>query len=499
MRTPFEQRALESIRREAVIRPGARVGVAVSGGADSVALLRILEALANELGITLLVAHFNHSLRASESDADATFVEDLAKEFGLRFLQRTENVTAIAQREGWNLEDAGRKLRRRFFEEIVNDGTADQIAVAHTADDQAETLLAHLMRGTGMTGLGGIYPVAASVVRPLLEMRRADLREYLRSLKQDWREDSTNSDTRRMRARVREKLLPVIERDFSPKVVEHLNDLARLAREEDAFWNVFVEDLFLKFAQKTNATVRIAADDLLTPVNIRNAVHDLSRTPGSASTSPLRAVAERLIRRLYEGVRGDCRELSAKHVEEIIHLASASKSGRAVELPGGIIARREFGELVFAHAARHENVAKPNETTADDNTYHFVVKLPLGESTTVAVAKLGKRFSLNLIDWPTTERDTIRDSQALDADLLRSPLILRNWRPGDSYRPRGRREERKLKQMLLAERVPESQRGTWPVLESAGRVVWALGMAPADECSAKAATRKGLLIVEEKA
>jgi tRNA(Ile)-lysidine synthase len=204
MRTPFEQRALESIRREAVIRPGARVGVAVSGGADSVALLRILEALANELGITLLVAHFNHSLRASESDADATFVEDLAKEFGLRFLQRTENVTAIAQREGWNLEDAGRKLRRRFFEEIVSDGTADQIAVAHTADDQAETLLAHLMRGTGMTGLGGIYPVAAPVVRPLLDTRRADLREYLRSLKQDWREDSTNSDTRRMRARVPE-------------------------------------------------------------------------------------------------------------------------------------------------------------------------------------------------------------------------------------------------------------------------------------------------------
>src|ERR1700733_4243934 len=252
MRTPFEQRALESIRREAVFRPGARVGVAVSGGADSVALLRILEALANELGITLLVAHFNHSLRASESDADATFVEDLAKEFGLRFLQRTENVTAIAQREGWNLEDAGRKLRRRFFEEIVSDGTADQIAVAHPADDQAETLLAHLMRGTGMTGLGGIYPVAPPVVRPLLETRRAELRAYLRSLNQEWREDSTNSDTRRLRARIRENLLPVIEREFSPKIVTHLNHLARFSREEEAFWSSFVEDLFLKLARRTD-------------------------------------------------------------------------------------------------------------------------------------------------------------------------------------------------------------------------------------------------------
>jgi tRNA(Ile)-lysidine synthetase-like protein len=140
-----------------------------------------------------------------------------------------------------------------------------------------------------------------------------------------------------------------------------------------------------------------------------------------------------------------------------------------------------------------------DETTADDNTYHYVVGLPLGESTTVAVAKLGKRFSLNLIDWPSSERDTIRDSQALDADLLRSPLILRNWRPGDSYRPRGRRNEQKLKQMLLGQRIPAERRAGWPVLESAGQVVWALGMVPAGECAAGAGTHKALLIAEEGA
>jgi len=302
-----------------------------------------------------------------------------------------------------------------------------------------------------------------------------------------------------LRARVREKLLPVIKRDFSPKAVEHLNNLARFAREDEAFWNAFVEDLFLKLTQQTSATLRIATGDLLAPIDIRTAAHDLSQTLGSGPDSPVRTVTERLIRRLYEGVRGDRRELSAKHVKEIIHLARVSKSGSTVELPGGIIASREFDELVFAREGMRKSQKDSDETTADDNTYHYVVRLPLGESTTVAVAKLGKRFSLNLIDWPSSERDTIKDSQALDADLLRSPLILRNWRPGDSYRPRGRREERKLKQMLLAGRVPASQRGTWPVLESAGQVVWALGMAPADECSAKAATRKGLLIVEEKA
>ena len=208
-------------------------------------------------------------------------------------------------------------------------------------------------------------------------------------------------------------------------------------------------------------------------------------------------VTERLIRRICEAARGERRELSAKHVEQIIELAGQLKSGRQVELPGGIIVRHEVGELVFGRMARKgRKVAK--ETAGRANAYQYVVELPLEETRTVTVAEVGKRLSLNLIDWPNAQSDTIRDTQALDADLLRSPLILRNWRPGDAYRPRGRKDERKLKQMLLAERVPVSQRETWPVLESSGQVVWALGLEPADECSARSGTRKGLLIVEER-
>jgi tRNA(Ile)-lysidine synthase len=493
MRTTFEQQILKSIRGERTILPGSRVGVAVSGGADSVALLRLLESLADELGITLMVAHLNHSLRGSESENDAAFVENLASKRGLRFVQRIEDVAAVAECEGWNLEDAGRRLRRRFFEQLVAEGNADQIAVAHTADDQAETLLTHLMRGTGTTGLGGIYPVAGPVVRPLLGVRRRDLREYLVSLKQDWREDSTNSDTRRLRARIRKELLPLIERDFSAAIVGHLNDLARLAREEEQFWAAFVEERFLKLTGETNEGARIAADDLLSPMRMRTGEVGLRNVPMGEPPGPMRTVTERLIRRLYEAARGDRRELTAKHVEKVIGLASDLKSGRKIELPGGIIVRREFGELVFA-----QEDSAATETCGEDDGYQYLVDLPLEKNTTVSVAKLGKRLSLNLIDWPNVQRDTIRDRQALDADLLRSPLILRNWRPGDSYRPRGRRDERKLKQMLLAERVPASRRGVWPVLESGGEVVWALGMAAAEQCGARAETRKGLLIVEEK-
>ena len=502
MRTSFEQQALETVQRSRVILPGSRVGVAVSGGADSVALLRILEALENELGITLVVVHLNHSLRGSESLADAEFVAELAHERNLRFVQRVEDVAVVAAQEGWNLEDAGRRLRQRFFAQLVEEGVADQIAVAHTADDQAETLLAHLMRGTGMTGIGGIHPVAGPVVRPLLEMRRQELRDYLQSLNQEWREDSTNSDTRKMRARIRKNLLPLIERDFSPVIVSHLNELARLAREENAFWNVFVEERFEKLARQSEEAVRIPARDLLTPFNSLEESYQKKATPArptsaNLTASPQLAVTERLIRRMYEAARGDRRELSAKHVQQIIELAGYLKSGRKVELPGGIIVHHEVGELIFARIIdKGRKVAK--ETTSPANAYEYIVELPLNETKTLTVAEVGKRLSLNLIDWPSAQSDTIRDVQALDADLLRSPLILRNWRPGDAYRPRGRQDERKLKQMLLAGRVPVSQRGTWPVLESSGQVVWALGMEPAEECSARPGTRKGLLIVEEE-
>ena len=503
MRTPFEQEALETIRRSRLILPGSRVGVAVSAGADSVALLRILEALANELGITLVVVHLNHSLRGSESVADAEFVEKLARERNLRFVQRVEDVAAVATREGWNLEEAGRRLRQRFFAELVEEGVADQIAVAHTADDQAETLLAHLLRGSGMTGMGGIHPVAGPVVRPLLEMRRQELRRYLQSQNQEWREDSTNSDTHRMRARIRKNLLPLIERDFSPAIVSHSNELARFAREEDIFWNAFVEERFEKLASQSEEGVRIAARDILTPLNsLEEWSYQKKATPARSisaklTASPQLAVTERLIRRIYEVVRGDRRELGAKHVEQIIELAGHLKSGRKVELPGGIIVHHEVGGLVFARVIGTGRKAA-RETTERANAYQYVVELPLNETRTLTVAEVGKRLSLNLIDWPCAQSDTMRDIQALDADLLRSPLILRNWRPGDAYRPRGRQGERKLKQMLLAGRVPVSQRGTWPVLESSGQVVWALGMEPADECSARPGTRKGLLILEEE-
>lgn len=485
---PLESRVLQIIRNARMLAPGDRAGVAVSGGADSVALLRLLDALRDQLGVTLLVAHFDHMLRGPDSESDARFVEGLARERGVECVIERADVAAAAAANKWNLEDAARRLRYAFFERLVSEGRAKRIVVAHTADDQAETVLAHILRGTGVAGLAGIYPEVGSVVRPLLGERREDLRAYLRGLGQEWREDASNRDLSRQRARIREQLLPAIERDFSPEIVKHLAGLAELAREEESFWSALVEDRVHVLVKRSAGQQSIRAPDLMAPL-------DIARATGREGASSLRSLSERMVRRIYHEMRGSFSGLTSTHVRNVLRLASESSSGRRVELPGGIVVEKSFEKLTFT---TEETPGQSRETVAPAKAYQYVVRLSPEGAATVSVPELKRRFCLKGIDWSVFERDTKRGGvTALDAKLLREPLILRNWRPGDAYRPLGRKQSRKLKELFLAGRVPSRDRAGWPVLESDGRVAWARGLPPVDDFCARKGTRTAVVIEEE--
>ena len=494
--TSFEQRVLHTLRGEALLRPGDRVGVAVSGGADSVALLRLLDLLREELGITILVLHFDHCLRGAESDTDAAFVGELARERKLEVIVDRRDVGAEAAKHKWNLEDAARRLRYAFFERVIAERKATRIAVAHTADDQAETVLAHLIRGSGLAGLAGIYPAAGAIVRPLLWCRREELRRYLRDLGQGWREDATNLDVERMRARIRAQLLPLLEREFAPQIGARLGRVARLAREEERFWTAIIDDRFGALVRAREGAFAIAIGDLLAPLQLSGHTFgdsDARHTcaPGEA---PVRALTERLIRRLYQRAGGRRQGPTAERVEQVIHLAGESTSGRQVELPGGILVERRFDELIFRRTD-----ARAQHRAADErcNSYEHEVTLPVRGVTAIRVPELKRCFHLKVIDWPDAQRDTEVECVALDADLLRPPLILRNWRPGDAYRPRGGRTAKKLKRLFLEQRIPLEERASWPVLESDGRIVWVRGMPAGDGCCANSGTRAGVVIEEQ--
>jgi tRNA(Ile)-lysidine synthase len=477
------------------VKAGDRVGVAASGGADSVALLLLLLEIREKLGIVLSVVHFNHQLRGKASNMDEKFVTALAKKVGLAYHADRSDVVGIARREKANLEDAARRARYAFFERLVKEGHVDTVAVAHTADDQAETVLAHILRGTGIAGLGGIHPVAGHVIRPLLEARRKQLRAYLKSRKQSWREDATNLDTTRTRARIRKKLLPLLEKQFQPCVVNHLATLAELAREDEAFFEAIIEERLAEFTQKSAGGVRIGISDLLDPWKKEKTSREKreSAQGGRHTEKDQRtlALSKRIVRGIVGSLKTRAGELGARHVEGVLGLARPGQSGKTVQLPGGVEVRREREELVFL------STGSKNERS-DRPLREFVRNIVLSaDQTSVQIPELGCVFRLRVIDWPQQRGETIERDAVLDRDRLLSPLVLRSWRPGDTLHPLGRQHAHKLKRLLSEKRVSRWERECWPVLTSDGVLVWARGFPVASEFAANERTRAGIVIAEE--
>ena len=222
-----------------LLHPGMRLAVGVSGGADSVALLRALIAAAPEIGLVVSVAHVHHGIRGAEADADAEFVSALAAEHGLPFYRKDVDAPAAARANRETLEEAARNLRYGWFGELLASGVADAVATAHTLDDQAETVLHKLLRGAWTEGLSGIYPVLERpeglILRPFLSVGRAEIEVWLSGIGQPWREDATNADTTYTRNRLRREVLPALAA-CNPQIYGHLANLATLARDEQAYW-----------------------------------------------------------------------------------------------------------------------------------------------------------------------------------------------------------------------------------------------------------------------
>jgi tRNA(Ile)-lysidine synthase len=490
------KRICATISRHEMLRAGDRVGIGVSGGSDSVALLRILQEVSTQQGMRLAVLHFNHGLRGADSEGDEQFVAALAGHLQLPFFSGREDVASVARARHWNLEDAARRLRYGFFAARVGEGRIDRVAVAHTADDQAETVLARVLRGTGPAGLAAIYPVNGHVVRPLLEVRRTELREYLNNLGQPWREDASNYDRTRLRSRLRHQVLPILEREIQPAIVNHLGRLAAMSREDEAFWKALTRARLGALLEREGGQLRIRCADLLNPSLNEGPLSGID-LPGEARL----AVAQRLVRGIIEELRGHCRQWTADHVERVVRLAAAGSSGSRIELPG-VMVERSFDWLWFSPANGETKgcVAASSEANSTVSlAFSRLVELGNpGEFTVVAVPEIKRRFHLKVVDWRLWRSDTELDKAALDRDLLDPPLVLRNWHPGDSFRPKGRRSSRKLKQFLRMKRVAVSDREGWPVLTSANMLVWTRGLPVAAEFAPRPATRAGVIIAEEK-
>ena len=455
----------DTIARHNMFAPGQRVGVAVSGGADSVCLLYLLHELAPTWGLHLNVIHIDHGIRGPASQSDAEFVRALAVQFALPFHFR--RVDALAADD--NLEQAGRRLRQQFYSELRGQGAVHRIATGHTRSDQAETVLYRFLRGSGLAGLSGIRPLTTDgVVRPLLDCTRVEIRTWLEERQIEWREDATNCDLTYARNRIRHELLPQLRREYNPNLDETLAKMAELAQDEEAYWIGQLQPI-----RQVGDLCYLTTQEL----------------------GGHRAAARRIVRAAIEVVKGDLRRIGFEHVEAVLEMARSAEGHGRIQIPG-INVLRSFDRIRLAPAGFDDvrerdfgiPVVPPVTVKIPGGIYDIDFQLVEREGTSASQCAYDRL--IDELDW---QRITLIPAQAGASIGL---LELRNWRPGDQYRRTGQTHDQKIKVLFQEERIPLWERHSWPVLTANGRILWCRKFGPAADFTPDASTRTILRVCE---
>jgi tRNA(Ile)-lysidine synthase len=438
-------RALRTIRKHGLFPTGARVLVAVSGGADSVALLHVLRVLERRGLLTLAgIAHLNHQLRGGDADADEQFCRDLAARESLPIEVGHADVAHLAATRHQTIEHAARTARYAFLEGAADRLGADVIAVGHTLDDQAETVLLRLFRGAGLRGLSGIRPRAGRVVRPLLDVRRAELRRYAAAHDLTFRDDVTNRDTRMARNRIRLEVLPWLEQ-HAPGLPPVLARLAALAREDEDYLSRQALACYERLVSSTATGVALDVPGL--------------------REAPL-PMASRVVRQALERVAAE-RFVGAVHIDRVLELTVAAE-GASVALPGCTATRRE-GRIVLGRRA-------PRPFDSQERRL-----LPVPGNVAFGNWCVSTE---RLTQVPPGGMPPGRGPVALvAAEALRGPLAVRSRCPGDRFRPLGMGgRARKLQDFLVDRKVARADRDALPlVVDRDDRIVWVAGQAVAED------------------
>jgi tRNA(Ile)-lysidine synthase len=405
-----------------MLAPGDRILAGVSGGADSVCLLLIL----CELGHNVAVAHVNHGLRAMAADEDESFTAALAQRLGLNFFAR--RVVLI----GGNTEASGRDARRDFFNELAAEHGFTKVALAHTLNDRVETLLFNLFRGAGAAGLASMAPVAGTTIRPLIETSRGEIEAYLQTANQPWRTDVSNFNLDFARNRLRHAVIPQLAAAFNPNLVETLGRCAEILASEEDWMRTFSEVWLNEHGTREGDRLVL-------------------------SVGPVASAHVALVRRVLRAALSRCgstlRDVSFDQIEAVRGLLEPGKSGKAVEIPGGMEVAREFDRLVFRRKAIPESA------------YDYELQIP----GSVFIPEVGKLFRADFVALEGPEVPGRR--VFVDADSIGPYVRIRNWKPGDYYKPVGL-PAGKLKKLFQRARIPRSHRRSWPVVVADSTIIW---------------------------
>jgi tRNA(Ile)-lysidine synthase len=482
-----ERAVAQAARRYDLWKPGARLVVAVSGGADSLCLVGTLLALRAQghswAPGEIVVAHLDHGLRGAAGGEDAAWVETFAHERGVQFASEAVDVAALARQERRSLEDAARITRYAFLRRVASEVSAERVCVGHTQDDQAETVLLHLLRGSGLAGLAGMTPLAGDIARPLLDLTRKDTLAYCSAHGWAPREDRSNDDMRFLRNRVRGELLPILA-GYNPGLRETVARNAALIREDNRY-----------------------LDELTTALYHGGPIERMDETIGLPRgwlrDQPL-ALRRRLLRQAVNDLRdlaNSSAGLEARHIIQLDELLDAGRTGKSLNLPGGLRAVLSYDALTItrslaatrrAVSAREWRLSAPGCAEAPEMGWRvraWFVETPPGLES-------GALPDLPSIGQAGTPADLGRAESRvyLDADVAGDDLLVRAWRPGDRFCPLGMKQEKKLQDYFADTKVPRALRSHIPLVVNRSHLLWVGGQRIDDRARLTPATQRILAL-----
>jgi tRNA(Ile)-lysidine synthase len=432
-----------TIQKYELVAKGDKIVVAVSGGIDSVSLLYALMQFQSLWELSLHIAHLDHCFRGEEAEQDALFVENLGKQWNIPVTIEKIDVPDFAKQKNRSPQEAAREVRYNFLERVAHTIGGDKIATAHNANDQAETLLLWLARGTGLRGLSGIPPKQGIYIRPLLEIQREEIETFLRKNDLNFRQDSSNRKNVYRRNFVRHKIIPLLE-ELNPNIIENFCNTADLARMANDYFEHELKKIMPKVIKKEGK--RKLSLDL-------SAFFDYHIT-----------LKNLLLRRAIEWLKGDLTGITFNHVESLQHLINESISGSQIHLPDGIVAYKEYDWLILTN-------------TRLENEYQSLRK-PIAMPGKTVIPELDVTIIVTECSFSQLEKEYRRDypNQAFfDKDTIVPPLMLRFRQEGDRFQPFGMNHHKKLQDFFVDEKVPFTERDKIPILEDKNGIIWIVG------------------------
>ncbi len=436
----FIQRIVTTINKYNMLKSGERIVIAVSGGADSVALLYVLLGMRLKWGFKLHLAHLNHMFRGEEAAQDAEFVRQLAQKHELPYSIEKFDVPAYKRRHKLSPQDAARRIRYQFLDKAATETGAAKIALGHTADDQAETMLMRILQGTGAEGLAGIPPQRGKYIRPLIETSRKQIEEFLKEGGIPFRQDASNLSPKYLRNKLRLQLLPQLEREYNPNLRNSLNQLAQIVRAEDEWQAGHIAQLLPQIVDSSSQAVSIRLE--------------------AFKKQPL-AIKRRLLRWGINQLKGDLKGIGFPHIEQLLKLINSEQGYKELHLPGQIMAQKSYRRLTLT---------RQTETGAA-LSYDYSLNVP-GIS---ALPAINMEIEARIMEQSALSGYPAGNEAVLDFDKLKTPLSIRNRRAGDRFFPQGAVGAKKLKSFFIDHKTPLDQRDRIPLLVSADEIVWVCG------------------------